>query len=91
MNKTNLFELLGSPVQHISPHNGTVITAAPAGETYDDDDFVHSIADYGTYNTKQSYETYDDDGILPSVEDIGTTQTRRDHETFDDDAVLPVL
>lgn len=91
MHKTNLFELLGSPVKDVSPRCGTIRTAAPTGETFDDDSSLPSIVDYGTYNTKQDFETLDDDGLLPSIEDIGTIQTRSNYETYDDDGVLPIL
>ncbi|MDE0115758.1 MAG: hypothetical protein OXT07_03970 [bacterium] len=91
MHKTNLFELLGSPVKDVSPHSGTVHTAAPRGETFDDDGSLPSMADYGTYNTRRDYETYDDDGVLPSIADIGTIETRSNYETYDDDGLLPNL
>ena len=61
MKKTNLFELLGSPVASNGPNLGTVETLTL--ETFDDDTLLPSVMDCGTVDTR-AVETFDDDDTL---------------------------
>ena len=76
--KTNLFELLGRPVEAVASNRGTLITDSP--ETYDDAGVLPTIADSGGMITK-AVETHDDDSMLPAIENCGTLITRSNLET----------
>ncbi|MDE0269297.1 MAG: hypothetical protein OXI96_09770 [Acidimicrobiaceae bacterium] len=82
---TNLFELLGRPVEAVVSDSGTSLTFISA-ETYDDDSLLPTIEDCGTMVTRAA-ETYDDDSLLPTIEDCGTMFMGSDWETHDNDSV----
>ena len=63
MRRTNLFELLGRPVERTASDLGTSETRTP--ETYEDAGVLPSIEDCGTTVTRADWETYDDDSLLP--------------------------
>lgn len=85
--RTNLLELLGTPMPATAVSNGTVLTHSH--ENYDDDGVLPASTDRGTIESRTDSETYDEDAALCLVvNDIGTTRTAT-HESYDEDSLLP--